>query len=143
MMHNVSPYCLNGDTVYSQLNKKANNNHHRHEHHAHNSSQEFNHEHIKHKNHLDENYFDLFVCVLNDVEIPSDDCDLNCFVLWNQKDSQLNINNLKLIVSVIISMTTEINIENTIQNISVQNDDVYSSPALEYSPLRGPPIFSC
>jgi hypothetical protein len=138
MVHNVSPYCLNGDNVYFQLD-----NNHKHEHPDHEINKETNHKHVQHDNHLDEGYFDLLVCVLNDVEIPSDDCDFNCFVLWNHKESQFDKNKLKLLVYAIASAFTEINVENTIQNISNKNNDIYTTPSLEHSPHRGPPIFSC
>ena len=135
---NVSPYCLRGDKVLVRLD-----NNHEHEHHDHEINKETDHKHVQHNNHLDDGYFELLVCLLNDIEIPSDKCDLNCFVLWNQRENKFDKNNLKLFISVIISAFTEINVENTIQNISIQNDYIYPPPTLEHSPLRGPPIFSC
>ena len=113
--------------------------HHRHiEHHA-NADAVENHQHIVHENHCDEDFVDLVMCFISEVEHPENDCNLDFYDFT--KPELISENNGVKVRFVAVYMTLlnlGVQCENTTE-YHIGTDIIYQSPPIDYSPTRGPP----
>lgn len=71
-------------------------NNHNHSHHEHDSENELgDHDHVEHNNHFDENIYDLFLCVLSDLEHGEHECSVE----HNTKTNYRLLTNKNTIIS--------------------------------------------
>jgi len=134
--HNLVPHC-SGEIEHASLTE--NDSHHQHGHHEHLDEDVAAHDHIAHENHYDEDYLDLVICMLDDVEHGDEDCEQeHCFILGSNNLSLKNLSNVQLIYLVVGLVQNSFTIEQP-EYVSSEYCYNYLSPPLEKSPHRGPP----
>ena len=134
--HNLVPHC-SGEVEHVDVSTESV---HHHDHHEHNQNDASDHEHIVHKNHLDLNYLDLVLCLLEDVEQDASHCGQeHCFVLYSKILSLKDLPSTQLtyILCSFIQSTDVIDLQS---QYDLGICYCYQSPPIEKSPHRGPPF---
>ncbi|MDX1351263.1 MAG: hypothetical protein R3279_13490 [Putridiphycobacter sp.] len=122
---------------------------HNHDHHEHYAGDAHEHEHVSHGDHFDDNWIDLLVCILSDVEHHGSGCHAPHFIQtdnsvekksWSKtSDDDQNDFIGKGELPIPFKLTL---VETSIQSNAPPQVD-YSFLHFEDSPLRGPPFYSC
>lgn len=144
--HALTPHCQT-----SCDNHVAIDNTHAHEHHEHSSDEanEHDHDHVSHGDHFDENWVDLLVCLLSDVEHHGSGCHAPHFIQTDNLNiqkawSKVKDDNQKEVVN---ESQLPISFELILVKTSIKSNAPphvdYSFLHFEDSPLRGPPFYSC
>ncbi len=138
--HNLIPHCQELAT-----GEKQNISHHHHEHHKHKPDVKpsYEHGHIVHEGHFDENIYDLIVCILSELEHPADNCHSSHYILASQNNDLTKQLSKVKIVAVLFSLLNFTNQRKPLSEYSCEVAVQYSYPPLDNSPNRGPPSFSC
>lgn len=141
--HALTPHCQT-----SCDNHVAVDNTHAHQHHEH-SSEEANghdHDHVSHGDHFDENWVDLLVCLLSDVEHHSSGCHAPHFIQTDNVNdkkswSKVKDDNLKEVIAECdLSISFELILVKTSIKSNAPPHVDYSFLHFEDSPLRGPSL---
>jgi hypothetical protein len=118
--------------------------HHHQKHHRHSPENTLDHSHIAHDDHLDAGVFDLFLCILSDMEHPATDCMLFHFVatkVTQQTKSSAGVDHTVDVAPIFTSLSTPVL---SLQVVFFDQElNHHSAPPLGNLPSRGPPHFSC
>jgi len=140
--HNLFPHCQDLVLYDSYTDERSEHHHHKHQIDLDNKTH-LNHSHKKHDNHVDEGIYDYVKCILVDVEIPHDNCNLSCFIFWNQKET---INYDIQFPNNIFLESLHSNLFNHLKSSSLFTTfriDINCPPILKNTTLRGPPSIPC
>ena len=128
--HNLFPHCE--DLILNDSYSNKQSEYHHHKHHADlDNEPHFNIKHIKHNNHLDEGIYDYVKCILVDIEIPQDNCNLSCFVFWIQKGTLKNDLQYPINKNIVSVNTNQNNILISFSLFTTFRINIYYPPILD------------
>ena len=117
---------------------------HQHAHHVHEGSELENHDHVQHRDHFDENAFDLLMCVLEDAadkQHPSSD-NCHCIPTTSNRAAADQLAKMKLL-AVLVPHFINLQKEELPVEYSYSTEiGSISDPFSESLSQRGPPVFS-
>lgn len=136
--HNLVPHCTDSG--------EENHNHSpSHNHHFHFEGEAINSEHadIAHDDHFDEGINDFITCLVNESETPAEDCSIeHCFTVNFNEFSLKDLN--KIQTAILFSTVSDLSVAYKLDsNYFEVVEEIHSTPLIENSPHRGPPIFFC
>ena len=141
--HYLIPHC-EASNIDHQVAAHQENPHHHHEHHQHTSDEkDVVHEDIVHNGHLDAGLYDLILCFLSDAEHPTNDCNLQHYLLAKTNDNidtKLAKSRFVALLFVAFCITDQ---DEQIPESNSERAVAYLSPPIEDPPHRGPPSLSC
>ncbi len=97
---------------------------------------------VHHRDHYDENLFELILCLLDETEHPQNSCHNRDFIVEQVNPSQFKVLSKARLIAVLFSLT-QINQQSDKSNHQVFDDTcLYLNAYQEAYPHRGPPSFS-
>lgn len=136
--HNLVPHC--NDSFEENHNHTPNHNHH-----FHSEGEELETEHydIAHNDHFDEGVSDFLVCLVHESETPDEECSIeHCFTVNFNEFSLKDFSKIQtaILFSTVLDLTVAYKLDSNYFEVV---EEIHSTPLIENSPHRGPPIFSC
>ena len=139
--HDLIPHC-HFDKMSEHIVAEQGESHHHHEHHTHEADEETDHEHITHQNHLDDGLLDYVICLLSELEHPSEYAHRHYAPVISNDNFLKGLDKPKF-VAILFTVFTAPEIDMLPSRYATELAFTYHSPPLLNSPHRGPPSISC
>lgn len=142
--HSLTPHCQTNCDNHFVAEKT-----HVHDHHEHGSDEVNGHDHVIHGDHFDNNWIDLLVCLLSDVEHNNSGCHAPHFIQADNRvekkswSKTIDDNQNELVAKGDLPISFELRLVKTSIKSNAPPHVDYSFLHFEDSPLRGPPFYSC
>ncbi len=136
--HNLVPHC--NDLFEENHNHAPSHNHHQHQ-----EGEVIDAEHadISHNDHFDEGVYDFIVCIVQESEALAEDCIVeHCFTVNFNEFSLKDFSKIQtaILFSTVLDLSVAYKLDSNYFEVA---EEIHSTPLIENSPHRGPPIFSC
>lgn len=115
-----------------------------HEHHEHGVTENHldKHNHVTHNEHFDDGFIEFITCLIHEAESHETGCTVEASYTVNVNDVSFQ-DKSKLIASVVLLSLFQTELNNQLVLFSPLNvEEIYSSPPIKSTPLRGPPLLS-